>query len=89
MPAKKKMNALDAAIMGKKKLPSKNKRYPGDSDVTTTPSKGRPIIRPNAKPAPLAKAPAKPKGALTPAPMPKGPKNKGVAKRPVKPGKKK
>ena len=32
MPGKK-MNALDAAIMGKKKLPSKNKRYPGDSDV--------------------------------------------------------
>lgn len=73
MPAKKKMNALDAAIMGKRKLPSKNKRYPGDSDVTTTPSKGKPIIRPNVKPAPL----------------PKGPKNKGVAKRPVNPGKKK
>ncbi len=67
------MNALDAAIMGKKKLPSKNKMYPGDSDTTKTPSKGKPIIRPNVKPAP----------------MPKGPKNKGVAKRPVKPGKKK
>ena len=69
----KKMNALDAAIMGKKKLPSKNKMYPGDSDTTKTPSKGRPIIRPNVKPAP----------------MPKGPSSKGVAKRPVKPGKKK
>ena len=70
---KKKMNALDAAITSGKKLPSKNKMYPGDSDTTKTPSKGKPIIRPNVKPAP----------------MPKGPKNKGVAKRPVKPGKKK
>ena len=67
------MNALDAAITNGKKLPSKNKMYPGDSDTTKTPSKGKPIIRPNVKPAP----------------MPKGPKNKGVAKRPVKPGKKK
>ena len=45
----KKMNALDAAIMGKKKLPSKNKRYPGDSDVTTTPSKGKPVIKIKSK----------------------------------------
>jgi hypothetical protein len=44
MPGKK-MNALDAAIMGKKKLPSKNKRYPGDSDVKMGPSKGKPIIK--------------------------------------------
>lgn len=77
MPAaKKKMNALDAAIMGKKKLPSKNKMYPGDSDTTKTPSKGKPIIRPNVKPAPL----------------PKGPKSPAPGKRVVatkKPGKKK
>ena len=46
---KKKMNALDAAIMGKKKMPSKNKRYPGDSDVTTTPSKGKPVIKIKSK----------------------------------------
>lgn len=73
MAAKKKMNALDKAISQGKTLPSKNKRYPGDSDTTKTPSKGKPIIRPNAKPVPL----------------PKGPKNMGTAKKIVKPGKKK
>lgn len=72
MPAKK-MNALDAAITSGKKLPSKNKRYPGDSDVKMGPSKGKPIIRPNAKPVPL----------------PKGPKNMAPAKGIKKPGKKK
>ena len=69
----KKMNALDKAISQGKTLPSKNKRYPGDSDTTKTPSKGKPIIRPNAKPAPL----------------PKAPKNMGTARKIVKPGKKK
>ena len=83
------MNALDKAISQGKSLPSKNKKYPGDSDVKMGPSKGKPVIRPGVKPAPLGKAPVKAKGAATPAPMPKGPKNKGVAKRPVKPGKKK
>ena len=69
----KKMNALDKAISQGKTLPSKNKKYPGDADVKMGPSKGKPIIRPNAKPAPLAKAP----------------KNMGTARKIVKPGKKK
>ena len=41
----KKMNALDAAIMGKKKLPSKNKKYPGDSDVRMKGFKKKPVIK--------------------------------------------
>jgi hypothetical protein len=44
MPGKK-MNALDAAIMGKKKLPSKNKKYPGDSDVGMNGFKKKPVIK--------------------------------------------
>ena len=44
MPGKK-MNPLDAAISKGKSLPSKNKRYPGDSDVKMGPSKGKPIIK--------------------------------------------
>lgn len=45
MAAKKKLNALDAAITKGKSLPSKNKRYPGDSDVKLGPSKGKPVIK--------------------------------------------
>jgi hypothetical protein len=36
---------LDDFIAKKKKVPSKNKRYPGDSDVKIGPSKGKPIIK--------------------------------------------
>lgn len=75
MNKSKKVSPLDDAISKGKTLPSKNKRYPGDSDVKMGPSKGRPVIRPNAKPAPLAKAPAKIKGTATPAPLPKKPSN--------------
>jgi hypothetical protein len=52
MPAaKKKMNPLDAAISKGKSLPSKNKRYPGDTDIKTGKSKGKPVIKvkPKAK----------------------------------------
>lgn len=73
MNSSKKVSPLDDAISKGKTLPSKNKRYPGDSDVKMGPSKGKPIIRPNAKPAPL----------------PKAPKNMGTARKIVKPGKKK
>jgi hypothetical protein len=41
----KKMNALDAAISKGKKLPSKNSKYPGDTDVKTGKSKGKPVIK--------------------------------------------
>ena len=88
----KKMNALDKAISQGKTLPSKNKKYPGDADVKMGPSKGKPIIRPNAKPAPLAKAPAKIKGTATPVPLPKKPSNLKPGSRTIatkKPGKKK
>ena len=44
MAAKKKMNALDAAITSGKKLPSKNKRFPGDSDVGMGGFSKKPII---------------------------------------------
>ncbi len=44
MPTKKKMNALDAAIMKGKTLPSKNKRYPGDTDVGMKGFSKKPII---------------------------------------------
>lgn len=43
--AKKKMNALDAAISKGKTLPSKNKKYPGDSDVGIPGFKKKPIIK--------------------------------------------
>ena len=36
---------LDDYLSKKKKVPSKNKRYPGDSDIKTGPSKGKPIIK--------------------------------------------
>jgi hypothetical protein len=49
MPAKKKMNALDAAISKGKKLPSKNIKYPGDTDIKTGKSKGKPVIKVNNK----------------------------------------
>jgi hypothetical protein len=45
MAAKKKMNALDAAIMKGKTLPSKNKKYPGDSDVGIPGFKKKPVIK--------------------------------------------
>ena len=46
MPAaKKKMNALDAAITKGKTLPSKNKKYPGDSDVGMNGFKKKPVIK--------------------------------------------
>ena len=52
MPAKlkkaatpRKMNALDEAIMGGKTLPSKNKKYPGDSDVGMKGFKKKPVIK--------------------------------------------
>ena len=41
----KKMNALDKAISQGKTLPSKNKQYPGDTDVKTGKSKGKPVIK--------------------------------------------
>lgn len=41
----KKMNALDAAITSGKKLPSKNKKYPGDSDVGMKGFKKKPVIK--------------------------------------------
>lgn len=44
MAVKKKMNALDAAITSGKKLPSKNKRFPGDSDVGMGGFSKKPII---------------------------------------------
>ena len=40
----KKMNALDAAISKGKSLPSKNKRYPGDTDVKMPGMKKKPVI---------------------------------------------
>jgi len=36
---------LDDYLSKKKKVPSKNKRYPGDIDIKTGPSKGKPIIK--------------------------------------------
>jgi len=45
MAAKKKMNALDAAISKGKKLPSKNKKYPGDTDVKLPGFKKKPVIK--------------------------------------------
>lgn len=52
MPAKvkkntipRKMNALDKAISEGKTLPSKNKRYPGDTDIKTGKNKGKPVIK--------------------------------------------
>ena len=45
MPASKKMNALDAAISKGKSLPSKNKKYPGDSDVGIPGFKKKPVIK--------------------------------------------
>ena len=41
----KKMNALDAAISKGKSLPSKNKKYPGDSDVGMKGFKKKPVIK--------------------------------------------
>ena len=41
----KKMNALDAAITKGKSLPSKNKKYPGDSDVRIPGFKKKPVIK--------------------------------------------
>jgi hypothetical protein len=40
----KKMNALDTAISKGKKLPSKNKKYPGDTDVKIKGFKKKPVI---------------------------------------------
>ncbi len=40
----KKMNALDAAISKGKKLPSKNKRVPGDTDIKMPGFKKKPVI---------------------------------------------
>ena len=45
MAAKKKMNALDAAISKGKTLPSKNKKYPGDSDVGMKGFSKKPVIK--------------------------------------------
>ena len=39
------MNALDKAIMGGKTLPSKNKKYPGDTDVKMKGFKKKPVIK--------------------------------------------
>ena len=39
------MNALDAAIAGGKTLPSKNKKYPGDTDVSMKGFKKKPVIK--------------------------------------------
>ncbi len=46
-PAKKinRMNALDAAITSGKALPSKNKKYPGDTDVKMKGFKKKPVIK--------------------------------------------
>jgi hypothetical protein len=41
----KKMNALDTAISKGKKLPSKNKKYPGDTDVKLPGFKKKPVIK--------------------------------------------
>jgi hypothetical protein len=43
--AKKKMNPLDAAISKGKKLPSKNIKYPGDTDVKMKGMKAKPVIK--------------------------------------------
>ena len=43
--AAKKMNALDAAISKGKTLPTKNKKYPGDSDVGMKGFKKKPVIK--------------------------------------------
>lgn len=75
------MNALDTAIMNKKKLPSKNKKgsVPPDYDVIlpgmgyTKPTKKNPpkkITKTNAKPVPMPKGP-KTKGKLIPLPAKK------------------
>ena len=45
MKPKKKMNALDEAISKGKTLPSKNKKYPGDSDVGIPGFKKKPVIK--------------------------------------------
>jgi len=45
MPAKKKMNALDKAISKGKALPSKNIKYPGDTDVKIKGIKKKPVIK--------------------------------------------
>ncbi|NDD99907.1 hypothetical protein EB008_06455 [bacterium] len=73
--AKKKMNALDTAIMNKKKLPSKNKKgsIPPDYDVIlpgmgyTKPTKKNPpkkITKTNAKPVPMPWASKQPNHKL-------------------------
>jgi hypothetical protein len=41
----KAVNPLDKAIMEGKKLPSKNKKYPGDTDVKMPGFKKKPIIK--------------------------------------------
>ena len=43
--AKKKMNPLDAAISKGKSLPSKNKKYPGDTDVSMKGFGKKPVIK--------------------------------------------
>ena len=46
VPARtKKMNALDTAISKGKSLPSKNKMYPGDSDVGMKGFSKKPVIK--------------------------------------------
>ena len=42
---KRSMNALDKAISEGKTLPSKNKKYPADTDLKTGKSKGKPVIK--------------------------------------------
>jgi hypothetical protein len=41
----RKMNALDAAISKGKTLPSKNSKYPGDTDVKMKGIKAKPVIK--------------------------------------------
>ena len=43
------MNALDKAISEGKPLPSKNKKYPGDTDVGMKGFKKKPIIKVKSK----------------------------------------
>ena len=72
----KKLNPLDAAIMGKKKMPSKNRKgsVPPDYDVIMP---GMGYTKPTKK-----KPPQKLKG--TPVPLAPKPKNLGPARKPIK-----
>ncbi len=44
-PKMNRMNALDKAISQGKSLPSKNKKYPGDTDVKMPGMKKKPVIK--------------------------------------------